>query len=167
MAIGNSVNISSRVSPNLSTLIGSQVNNPDTEEPVTLGSVHDFITNLVPASLEEVERIHQFDIDTSLLDELNGLIEEYGEDVLAIEFVRSDASEPLSRVIEALVNDENREHPPTLDTVRQAIVSGLTAKLIGDGVLEDDEDDTLLSEIDSLIRRHGGEAMAEDFIRYD
>ncbi|HJT51264.1 MAG TPA: hypothetical protein VJ734_04925 [Nitrosospira sp.] len=163
----NSVDISSRVSPNLSTLISSQVNNPDAEQPVTLGSVRDFITGLAPASLGEVEQLHHFDIDTSLLDELDALIEEYGEDVLAIEFVRSDASEPLSRVIEAMVNDENREHPPTLDTVREGIVSGLPAKLIGDGVLEDDEDDLLLAEIDSLIRRHGGDAMAEDFIRYE
>ena len=73
----------------------------------------------------------------------------------------------MSRAIEAVVDDENHENPPTLGAVRDAITGGLTAKLVGDGVLEDDEDDTLLAEIDALIRRHGDDALAEEFIRYE
>ena len=161
------VDIDTRVSPNLSLLIDSQVNDPDAEQPVTLAKVRAFIAGLLPASLSESERLHHFDIDASLLDELDALIEEYGGDVPAIDFVRSDASEALTRVIEAVINDENRENPATLETVRDAIADGLTAKLIGDGVLEDDEDDTLLPEIDALIRRNGPDALAEEFIRYE
>ena len=110
--------------------------------------------------------MHHFDIDASLLDELDALIEEYGGDVLAIDFARSDASEALSRVIEAVMGDENRENPPTFGVIKDAIL-GLPARLVGDGDLEDDEDETLLEEIEALIRRHGEDALAEQFLRYE
>jgi hypothetical protein len=165
--IRNSIDVATRISPNLSALIESRVNDPDAEEPPTLATVRSFIAGLAPPTLNETERLHHFDVDASLLDELDALIEEYGETALAIDFARSNASEPLSRVIEAVVNDENRENPPTLETVKEAIISGLPARLIGDGVLEDDEDDTLLSELEGLIRRHGGDSLAEDFLRYE
>jgi hypothetical protein len=35
------------------------------------------------------------------------------------------------------------------------------------GVLDEDEDDVLLAEIESLIGRHGPDALAEMFIRYE
>jgi hypothetical protein len=165
--IQNSIDVATYVSPNLSALIESQVNDPDAEQPATLASVRAFIAGLLPASLNEAERLHHVDIDASLLDELDLLIEEFGGDALAIDFSRNTASEPLSRVIDAVMNDENRENPPTLETIREAIASGLPARLVGDGVLEDDEDDTLLSEIEALIRRYGADSLAEDFLRYE
>ena len=165
--IQNSIDVATYVSSNLSALIESQDNDPDAEQPATLASVRAFITNLLPASLSEAERLHHVDIDASLLDELDVLIEEFGDDALAIDFSRSTASEPLSRVIDAVMNDENRENPPTLETVRDAIASGLPARLVGDGVLEDDEDDALLSEIEALIRRYGADSLAEEFLRYE
>ena len=165
--IRNPIDISTRISSNLSALIESRVNDPDADEPPTLGSVRSFVAGLVPPSLSETEHLHHFDIDVSLLDELDALIEEFGETALAIDFARSDASEPLSRVIEAVVNDENREYPPTLETIKEAIISGLPARLIGDGVLEDDEDDALLAELEGLIRRHGADSLAEEFLRYE
>lgn len=165
--IQNSIDIATYVSSNLSSLIESQVNDPDAEQPVTLASVRAFITDVLPASLSEAERLHHVDIDASLLDELDVLIEEFGDDALAIDFSSNTASEPLSRVINAVMNDENRENPPTLETVRDAITSGLTARLVGDGVLEDDEDDALLSEIETLIMRYGADSLAEEFLRYE
>jgi hypothetical protein len=65
------------------------------------------------------------------------------------------------------MGDENRENPPTLAVIRDAITSGLPARLVGDGDLEDDEDETLLAEIEALIRRHGEDALAEQFLRYE
>lgn len=165
--IRNSIDVASRVSPNLSALIESQVNDPDAEQPVTLATVRTFISGLLPPSLSETERLHHVDIDASLFDELDALIEEFGETALAIDFAQNIASEPLSRVIEAVMNDENRENPPTLETVKEAIASGLSARLVGDGVLEEDEDDTLLAEIEALIRRYGADSLAEDFLRYE
>jgi hypothetical protein len=47
------------------------------------------------------------------------------------------------------------------------MVDGLAARLVGDGVLEDDEADMLMPEIDSLIEHYGPDATAEDFLRYE
>lgn len=165
--IRNPIDVASRVSQKLSSLIESRTRDPDAEQPVTLASVRAFIAALLPADFKEAERRHHFDISESILDELDALIEEFGGDALAIDFAQNVASEALSRVIEAVVNDENREFQATLATVREAIVSGLPARLIGEGVLEDDEDQGLLAEIDALIERFGADSPAEDYLRYE
>jgi hypothetical protein len=159
--------VATRISPNLAAHIESRVKDPYLEEPPTLGTVRSFLAGLVPPTISETERLHHFDIDESLFDELDTLIEQFGADALAIDFLPGNASEPLSRVIEAVVNDENREFSPTLETIKEAIISGLPARLIGDGVLEDDEDEALLSELEGLIRRYGGDSLAEEFLRFD
>ncbi len=66
-----------------------------------------------------------------------------------------------------MINDRDQENPPTLETVKDAMTSGLLASLVGAGVLDEDEDDVLLAEIDALIDRHGADALAEEFIRYE
>jgi hypothetical protein len=165
--IRNPIDVASRVSPRLSALIRSRVNDPDCEQAITLMDVRAFLADLLPADFTEAERLHHFDVDVSLLDQLDALIEEFGESALAVDFVQVNASEELSRVIEAVVNDENRENPPTLAEVKVAIVTGLGARLVGDGVLEDDEDDTLLSEIEALIEHFGADALAEEFLRFE
>lgn len=161
------IDVASRVSPSLSALLRSRVDNPDAEQAVTLGAVRRFVADLLPAAFNEAEGLHHFDISESLLDELDALIEEFGDSALAVDFVQANASEALSRAIESVLNDDNRENPPTLDTIRDALLAGLGARLVGDGVLEDDEDDTLLSEIDALIELFGADTLAEGFIRYE
>ncbi len=47
------------------------------------------------------------------------------------------------------------------------MVAGLTARLVGDGVIEPDEDETLLAEIDGFIERHGPDTLAEELIRFE
>lgn len=165
--IPHPIDAAARVSSQLSALIESRANDPDIEHPVTLYDVRAFIAGLLPAAFKEAENMHHFDVSESYLDELDALIEEYGSDALAIDFSRVNASEPLSRVIEAVVDDENREHPPTLAAVRHAMSSGLLTRLVGEGVLEDDEDDPLLEEIDALIERYGTDALAEGYLRYE
>lgn len=165
--IRNPIDIASRVSPELSSLIESIINQLESGEPITLALIHAFITEDLPAEFSEAEQMHHFDIDESLIDELDGLIEQFGESAAAIEFVYAFASEPLSRVIEEVVNDENRENPATLADIEEAINNGLGSRLIGDGVLEEDEDDTLVPEIAGLIERFGADAPAEDFLRYE
>lgn len=165
--IPNPIDISTHVTPRLSALIERLVNDPDADEPPTLGTVRDFFTGLLPPAFGEAERMHHFDVSESLLDELNTLIDEFGPDAPAADFVRSSASESMSRVIEAVVNDENRENPPTLEAVRTALADGLGARLVGDGTLDEDEDDLLMAEIESLIERFGPDTLAEDLLRYE
>lgn len=165
--IRNPLDVSTLVSPRLSAFLEKLVNDPDADEPPTLGQAREALTGLLPSSFTESERLHHFDVSESLLDELNTLIEEYGPDAPAADFVRATASEALSRVIEAVVNDENHEGPPTLETVREAIVDGIGARLVGEGVLDEDEDEGLLAEIDGLIEEYGPDALAENFVRYE
>jgi hypothetical protein len=47
------------------------------------------------------------------------------------------------------------------------MLEGLTARLAGDGAIDTDADETLLAEIDELIRRYGAHAVAEHFIRFE
>ena len=165
--IHHSIDVSSRVSSNLSALLKSRVDNPDCEQPVTLRAVRRFLADLLPADFNEAESLHHFDISESLLDELDALIEEFEGTALAVDFIQASASEALSRAIESVVNDDNRENPPTLEVIRDALLGGLGARLVGNGVLEDDEDDTLLSEIEALIERFGATTPAEEFLRYE
>lgn len=165
--IRNPIDIASRVSPELSGLIESIIDKLDTDEPITLSLVREFIAHDLPAAIDEAEEMHHFDIDESIVDELDLLIDQFGESASAIDFVYAFASEPLSRAIETLMDDENRENPLTLAEVQEAIVDGLASRLIGDGVLEDDEADLLLPEIENLVEHYGPDATAEDFLRYE
>lgn len=163
----NPIDVSSRVSPRLSALLSSRITHPETEQPVTLIAARRFFAGLLPDDFKQAERLHHFDVSESLLDELDALIEEFGGTALALDFVQANASEPLTRVIETVLNDENRDNPPTLATIRDALLAGLGARLVGDGVLEEDEDDTLLAEIEALIEQFGADTLAEEFLRYE
>lgn len=165
--IRNPIDVATRVSPNLSALIEARLNEADIDQPVTLATIRDFLVGLLPTAFVEAEHLHHFDVSESLLDELDALIEEFGESALAIDFVQDIASEPLSRVIETVMYDPNRQAPPTLGAVKEAINSGLLARLVGEGVLDEDEDDALLAEIGMLIAHYGEEVLAENFLRYE
>jgi hypothetical protein len=165
--IRNPIDVATRVSPSLSAIIEDRINRSEPEQYITLATIHDFVTGLLTDAFTETEQLHHFDINESLLDELSALIEEFGETALAIDFVQRTASEPLSRVIDSVMNDRDQENPPTLEIVKNAIISGLSASLVGAGVLDEDEDDNLLAEIDALIDRHGADALAEEFLRYE
>ncbi|MDH4234965.1 MAG: hypothetical protein OEV15_07515 [Gallionella sp.] len=165
--IRNPIDIATRVSPELSGLIETIINQLESDEPVTLAAVRSFISNDLPGEISEAEHLHHFDIDESVVDELDELIEQFGESAAAMDFIHAFASEQLTRVIEEVVSDENRENPATLEDVRESILDGLEGSLVGEGVLEEDEDDELLPEIEDLIDRFGSNALAENFLRYE
>ncbi len=165
--IRNPIYAAARVSPQLSALIESRVSDPNLDQPPTLEQVRTFLADMLPGPFIAAERMHHFDISDSVLDELNALIEEYGKDALAVDFSQTSASEALSRVIEAVMNEENRENPPTLAAVREAMIAGLLTRLVGEGVLDDDEDETLQTEIEALITRFGADSLAEEFLHYE
>lgn len=157
------IDVATRVSPQLSAFIDKLVNDADREDPPTLQDVR---AALHESSWATEVRMHPQD-RTSALAEIESLIEEYGGEVLAIDFVTAKASEGLSRIIETAMSDASLPKNPTLGAVRHAMVNGLTARLVGDGSIDPDADDTLLSEIDAFIRRFGKDAVAEIFVRLE
>ncbi len=165
MTIRLSVDVASRVSAELSSILEKIVNDPDREEPPTLDEVRAIVAE-DDSSAAEMEFLHPQD-KTSALAELDGLIEEFGGEVMANDFVISKASEGLSRIIETAMSDLTMHRRPTLAMVREAMAEGLTAQLVGDGTLDPDEEGTLLLEIDNLIEHFGADTMAEDFVRFE
>jgi hypothetical protein len=165
MFMRHPIDVDSRVSADLSRFMEAIVNDPDREQPPTLGVIR---AGLQQTGIETpfVARLHPQDRE-SVMAEINDLIEEYGGDALAINFVEAKASEGLSRTIEAAANDASLPDEPTLGEVREAMLHGLVARLVGEGVIEPDEDQTLLPEIDDLIARYGEDAPAENFIRFE
>ncbi len=165
MTIRLPIDVATRVSPELSTIIEKLVNDPDREEPPTLSEVQAAVEegNAGEAELELLRPQER----TSVLSEIDGLVEEFGGDVLAANFIVAKASEGLSRIIETLMNDRSLRRRPTLGMVREAMAGGLTARLVGDGTLDPDEDTTLLAETDALIARFGTDTLAEEFVRFE
>jgi hypothetical protein len=167
MAIRATLDVATRVSPELSEFIEKLVNDPDREEPPTLATVQDALKESVPEAVWQDDLLHPQDRD-SLVLELGHLIEEFGPEAPAIDFLSAKASEALSRVIETAIIQVTPRRRPTLDAVREAMVGGLTARLIGDGAIETDEDGgVLLAEIDELIRQFGKDVPAEMFVRFE
>lgn len=162
----NAVEANERVSRELSAVIEAISGDPDNDEPVTLGFVRDRIRKAL-AGFAEAELIHRFGDEESLCAEADALIEEYGEDILAIDLAAVKASEDMSIVIEAVVDDTEEDVAATLATVRQAMADGLVARLVGEGLIEPDEEQTLLAEIDALIERLGEDAVAESLLRFE
>jgi len=154
-----------QVSPELMEILESQVNFSEALELVTLGSVRAALALGDPGEAYDADRLHPETLQT-LLTELDDLIERYGGEAPAVDFVKVTASEGLSRAIEAVI-DTGNPNPPTLGMVREAVQEGLLARLVGEGAIESDEDDLPPAELDELIDRFGAEAQAERFLHYE
>jgi hypothetical protein len=153
------------VSPELSEILETMANFADALDLVTIGYVRAALATGDLGEAYDADLLHP-EIAHSLLTELDDLIDKYGAEAPAQNFVSVTASEGLSRVIEAVM-DTGRRDPPTLGGVQQAMEQGLVARLVGEGVIDPDEDDTLAGEMEELIRRYGPDIQAERFIRYE
>jgi len=87
-----------------------------------------------------------------LLSEIDALIERCTDSAPAIDFAAANASEQLSIAIETMMNDPGTRRRLTLADVREALAY---------------EDETLLAEMDDLIERFGGDALADYLVRYE
>ena len=158
--------VSTRVSPFLCTIIETMVNDPDREDPPTLDDVRSRVRHRASNAERHDEAMHPQE-RTSVLREIDDLIDEFGGEAAAVTFVAAKASEALSRIIETAMNDPLAHRAATLGWVRDAMTGGLVARLVGDGTIDPDEDQTLIAEIDALIERFGDDAIAEDFVRFE
>ncbi len=164
--MGRSVDVSTRVSSMLSTVIEAVLNAVEDEEVVTLAMVRFAIARGLVADLIDAGRLPPGS-DYALSLELDHLIEEYGEDMPALDFEAVEASEALSRVIQAELDGQDEPAIPTLGSVHESMLHGLTARLVGDGDIDPDDEQTLLAEIEALVARFGADAPAEHYLRYE
>lgn len=158
------IDIASNVSEDLSQILQAAVNDPDAPEAPTLGSVRRIVARTTDGEQHQADRLH-FDQNRSLLEEIDDLIGQFGDDAPAIDFVTVKASEDLTRIIEAIM--DTGASPPTLEVVHIAMQQGLVARLAGDGIIEPDTNETLFAEIETLINHYGQDAAAEEFLRYE
>ncbi len=97
------IDIAAHVSPELSALIDRLIDDPDVDEPVTLGVVRQSVAG---DALAEVDR----------------LIQQCTDGAAAIDFAAAQASAQLSFAIEAMLNDPGTRQRLTLWDVREALV---------------------------------------------
>lgn len=166
MPIRHPIDTSMRVSHALSETLEELANDPEREPPQTLGEARATLLEGDTAKARETELLHPDD-ENSLLLELDALIEEYGADAAVDDFVVAKAGEALSRVIEAAMDDVSLPEAPTLGLVRAAMMGGLSARLAGEGAIDEEDEGPLLDEIDELVTRYGEDTPAETFIRFE
>ncbi|NCF27919.1 MAG: hypothetical protein GWP69_11105 [Gammaproteobacteria bacterium] len=161
------VDIQETVSRELSTVIDAVLDNYEAQGhgPATLASVRGAMAGGLLERLKAEGRVRVED-EAGLVSEVDTLIERAGDDAFAVKFTRPRASEDLSAVIEALLDSEDHDYPPTLSGVRDAMRQGLLANQAGHGQLDIDDEQSLFDEIDALIERHGMGALAEELLRY-
>lgn len=147
-------------SDQMSVVIASVLDDEGVAQPATLEDVREAILAEVKTATLPLNSFSP-DERQQLREEIDSLIEEYGSDALAVRFLRPWASDSLGRLIEAGMDELGT---PTLITLLEAAEAGLLANLIGRGELDDDEAQTILGELQDLIRRHGEDALAEDFL---
>lgn len=152
--------VSANTSDELSAVIAAVLDDDGVEQPASLRSVQKAL--LAQAKTVTIP-LNRFSSDQwqRLRDEIDALVEEFGEDALAVEFLRPWASEPLQRLISAALEELDE---PSLETLFEAVEAGLLAHLIGEGEIDDDEAQTLIAELQNLIDRHGPDTLAEDFL---
>lgn len=154
-----------QVSPELSEVMSTLINNPDLPEPVTLDTVRRVLRHSLDS--DDLEEAPKIGLEETLLAELEQLIDEYGEDALASDFAATSASELLSELIEAILERGDEDETVALGDIRDAVDQGLLAELEGEGLLESDDVQALVAELDALIERYGVDLPAEDLLRMD
>lgn len=154
-----------QVSPELSEVMSSLLDNPEILEPVTLDTVRSVLLHTLDG--DDPDEAPRIGLEETLLAEVEQLIDEYGDDALAGDFVSTSASDALSEFIEAVLERADDEVEVVLGDVRDAVDQGLLAELEGAGLLESDDAQALVAELDGLIERYGADMPAEDLLRMD
>jgi hypothetical protein len=147
------------ISYQLSAVIGGVLDDDSLAQPATLADVRQAVLAREAVPSVPLNRFSSDDVQ-QLHDEIDALIEEFGDDALAIRFLRPGASEALSRLMEAGMDDDGRV---TLGELFEAAERGLLAHLIGEGEIDDDEAQTVLGELQALIDQYGPSALVENF----
>ena len=156
--------ISEEVSSELSVTLQYVISTTQDDLPVTLLMVQAMMETDLLEEMSDNGLIDPANHD-SVSEELDALVDSFG-DAAANGFVRPQASEILSNVIENCIDHNSDTGPPTLGQVRRALHDGLVSELVSIGEIEDGEEQTIYDEIDRLIDLHGDSAPAGEFLAY-
>ena len=77
--------------------------------------------------------------------------------------VATRVSANLSRLIESMVNDPDRDEPPTLDDIRKALERSGAAHA-AQAAMHPQDRDSALAELRDLIEEFGADALAHHFV---
>ena len=146
-------------SDGLSAVIEAVLDDDEIAQPATLASVREAVLSDIKTTTIPLNRFST-EQSQELRDEIDALIDEYGDDALAVRFMQPWGSEPLGRLIEAGLDELGA---PSLGRILALAERGLLARLIAQGEIDDDEAQTVIAELRRLIERHGEDALAEDF----
>ncbi len=162
--MGIDCELSNTTSYELALAIRQEMNNEKHPQPPTLGSM---LVSMRQGLYEELVRSNRITVnqENSVIQELERLIEDYGDEMPAEDFVDYSASDDLSAVAHNLLNSQTTTQPPTLTTLRNAITNGLCTQLVANGEIAMDDEHSLITEINELIQLHGEDTPAELFVR--
>ena len=146
----------------LSTVIQKVLDDEEIAQPATLASVREEVLTAVQTATIPLNRFSDDQLQ-ELRDEIDYLIDEYGNDALAVRFLKPRASQALTLLIEAGIDKLGE---PSLQQLFDELENGLLANMIGKGELDDDEAQTVIAELKALIDKHGTDAIAEEFVQY-
>jgi hypothetical protein len=126
------------------------------EEPITLGMARDRLKEAFAEQDQEAGR--GTDGGQSIYAELEALVEEYGEDAPARDFIAMKASDHLADLIAELLEQTEDEQDVTIGLVREAVKEAM---------IDPDAGQALVAELDALIERYGENALAEDVLPFE
>ena len=149
------------LSEELSNMISAVLDDEAVSQPATLASVREAVWAGIEPTSTALNRFSSGQAQ-QLRDEIDALIDEFGDDALAVRFFKPWVSEPLQRLIDARRDDIGEV---TLGDILEAAQRGLLANLIAEGEIADDEAQTVIGELQALIGQHGADVLAEDFVR--
>lgn len=148
----------------LALAIQQEMVNEEHPQPPTLGSL---LASMRQGLYEELVVNQRIDaeLEQSIIDELATLVESYGDEALAEDFVEYSATDTLASAMTVMLNNLDPDQPPTLVTLRSAILNGLATRLVASGEVDLDDEPSLLAEVEDLIKLHGEDTPAELFLR--
>jgi hypothetical protein len=158
--------VSGDISPDLSRIIIYLSGRPGVNEAPTLGKIRAAIEDGLLARLaDEGELALDLAREEAIRREVRDLVDRFGEEVLANDFVRYRADTELSVVIRALLANRDRERPATLASLLEALQDGqIVNTLVGEREIDPDRSQFLITEAQRLIDLHGSDAPAEQFL---
>ena len=156
------IDVYENTSEAMSTVVQEVLNHDDIAQPATLADVREEILKDVKTATIPLNSFSPDQLQ-DLRNEIEALIDEYGADASAVRFLKPRASQALTRLIEAGIDKRGE---PTLSQLFDELEQGLLAELIAEGEIDDDEAQTVTAELQSLIDKHGTDAVAEEFVRY-